>query len=107
MLDIKIHFLSRLKCTFGRRVVVDILLFLFLNLHPCLHVPSSLHLQRLALSDSLSGSTVSIARHVSGVDALVVLNSVFLDAFPHLLDAEVELVLRLLLLVDEVVGVMR
>lgn len=35
----------------------------------------------------------------------MVLDSVLLDAFPHLFDAEVELVLRLLFLVDKVVSV--
>lgn len=66
----------------------------------------NLHLRRLSASSvRCSCSTASVAGHVRSVDALVVLNSVPLDAFPHLLDAEVELVLRLLFLVDEVMGI--
>jgi len=67
---------------------------------------SNLHLQSLSTSSvRCSRSAASIASHVRSVDALVVLNSMPLDAFPHLLDAEIELVLSLLLLIDEVVGV--
>lgn len=77
------------------------------HLHPSppLSWSSHLHLQGLALGNSTGGSAASVAGHVCSVDALVVLDSVLLDAFPHLFDAEVELVLRLLLLVDKVVGV--
>jgi len=101
------HF-CRSKSTFSRRhIVICILSFLFLKIHPYLRpLLSTLHLQRLSTgSVHCSRSTTSVASHVRSVDALVVLNSVPLDTLPHLLDAEVELVLSLLLLVDEVVGV--
>ena len=42
-----------------------------------------------------SRSPTSITSHVGRIDAAVMLNCMLLDAFPHLLDAEVELVLGL------------
>ena len=91
--------LPRLKITFGRRLVACI---------PLLPPFLSLRLQRLSTwSIRASRTTAAVACHVCCVDALVVLDSVLLDAFPHLLDAEVELVLRLLFLVDEIMRVVR
>ena len=109
--------------------VVDgvILLFLFLLLRQYLYPPQmsvvshTIVVQGHFSLPPLSPKLLSIAQitalvthrphscailcHVRGIHTSVVLCSVLLDILPHLLDGQVELVLRLLLLLHEVVRV--